>query len=295
MPERPSVPDTSARTSPETDKQSKPSPKHKPEFDIRNQATPERQGIQLRAKLTAQMRHISRPVEWAVFKVENVEEALWKQVSAVRAAEPTIQLPPGTYLVRAYYGYVTASKMIDVVKGRQTHATFVLNAGGLRILSHLVFVDTPNGSRATHFIYTGEADENGMRTLIAKSDVQGEIVRLNAGKYRVISRLGDANSVVSTDVEVNPGVLTAVEINHKAGVLTLKVDDSEGEKSATIKPNMVVFDENGKLVARVRGDTATTILAPGRYTVSAERAGKTVTTDIDIRIGEDKALNLDLE
>jgi len=295
LPERPAAPDTSARKSPEASTPRAPSSGHKPEFNIRNQSTPERQGIKLRAKLTAQMRHIGRPVEWTVFKVENVEEALWKQVSAVRASEPSIELPPGTYLVRAHYGHVSASKMIDVVKGKHTDATFVLNAGGLRILSHLVFVDTPNGSRATHFIYTGAADENGMRTLIAKSDIQGEIVRLNAGKYRVISRLGDANSVVSTDVEVNPGVLTAVEINHKAGVLTLKVDDPGGTQSSTTKPNMVVFDKNGILVTRVRGDKATTILAPGRYTVSAERAGKTVTTDIDIRIGEDKAVSLDLQ
>lgn len=292
LPERPSAPDGSVRKSQEPDAARTPSPLHKPEFNIRNQSTPERQGIKLRAKLTAEMRQIGRPVEWSVYKVENIDQALWKQVTAVRASEPTIKLPPGRYLVRARYGYVTASKMIDVTKGKLVDATFVLNAGGLRILSHLVFVDTPSGMAATHFIYTGDADENGMRQLIAKSDVQGDIIRLNAGKYRVISRLGDANSVVSTDVEVNPGVLTAVEINHKAGVLTLQVDDSSGQSSSTTA-NMVVFDANGKLVTRVRGGKTTTILAPGRYTVSVERAGKKVTKDVNIRIGEDKAVSLD--
>lgn len=294
VPEQPVDPDASAARTEEPDKPVKPSPEHKPEFDIRDRPAEERQGLRLRAKLTATMRTIGKPVEWTVYRVEDMEQALWKQVAATRAAEPVFKLEPGTYLVRARYGHVTASKMMAVSNGKLTDATFVLNAGGIRILSHLVFVDTPHGMRATHFIYTGEADENGMRTLIAKSETQGEIIKLNAGKYRIISRLGDANSVVSTDVEVSPGVLTAVEVNHKAGVLTLKVNDPNGQ-AAKAKANLVVFDENGTLVTRVRGGKTTTILAPGRYTVSAEQAGRKVTTDVNIRIGEDKALNLTLK
>ena len=290
---RPKTDETAARTQ-EPGDPAVPSPQHRPEFDIRDRPAEEKQGLRLRAKLTATMRAIGKPVEWTVYRVENMEEALWKQVAAIRAAEPVFKLEPGTYLVRARYGFVTASKMMSVSGGKLTDATFVLNAGGIRILSHLVFVDTPHGMRATHFIYTGEADENGMRTLIAKSETQGEIIRLNAGKYRVISRLGDANSVVSTDVEVSPGVLTAVEVNHKAGVLTLKIHGGDGDTPAD-KTDLVVFDENGALVTRARGGKTTTILAPGRYTVSAEQAGRKVTTDFDIRIGEDKALNLTLK
>ena len=290
------APAKSAARAGNPDKEAAPGPDHKPEFTIQDKAAPKLQGIKLKAKLTAEMRPISRPVEWSVYKVENSDQTLWKQVGAVRAAEPTMKLDPGQYLVRARYGHVTASKMIEVKSRKQSDITFVLNAGGLRILSHLIFVDAPRGKQATHFIYTGDADENGMRQLIAKSHIQGDVIALNAGRYRVISRLGEANSVVSTDVTVSPGVLTAVEVNHKAGVLSLKVDnDADAESSPKAKTNLVVFDDDGNLVARARGESVQTILAPGRYSITVERAGKKVTEDFDIRIGESKAIELNLE
>ena len=300
LPERPEsakpaapAPAKSAARAGDPDQKSEPRPDHKPEFKIEDKPAPTQQGIKLKAKLTAEMRPISRPVEWSIYKVENGDQALWKQVGAIRAAEPTMKLDPGQYLVRARYGHVTASKMVEVKPRKQSDITFVLNAGGLRILSHLIFVDAPRGKQATHFIYTGDADENGMRQLIAKSQIQGDVIALNAGRYRVISRLGEANSVVSTDVTVSPGVLTAVEVNHKAGVLSLKIDD-DADAPSTAKTNLVVFDDDGNLVARARGAAVQTILAPGRYSITVERAGKKVTEDFDIRIGESKAIELNL-
>jgi Ca-activated chloride channel family protein len=277
---------------PETSVES--SPVQQPELDIRNQDAPNRQGIKLRAKLTAEMRKIGKPLDWTVYKVEDADRALWKQVAAVRAPEPTFKLDPGTYLVRARYGYIAASKMVAVSEGKLTDATFVLNAGGLRVLSHLVFVDAPVDTAAMHYVYTGETDDNGVRQLIAKSETQGEIIRLNAGRYRVISRLGDANSVVSTDVEVSPGVLTAVEVNHKAGVLSLEVKGGPDRTDAAAI-NLVVFDTDGRLVVRMHGAEATTVLAPGRYTISAERGGRKATEDVDIRIGELKPVLLTIK
>ena len=301
LPERPEpskpatdAPAKSAARAGDPDQKTEPSPDHKPEFKIEDKPAPKQQGIKLSAKLTAEMRPISLPVEWSIYKVESGDQTLWKQVGAVRAAEPTMKLDPGRYLVRARYGHVTASKMVEVKPRKQSDITFVLNAGGLRILSHLIFVDAPRGKQATHFIYTGDADENGMRQLVAKSQIQGDVIALNAGRYRVISRLGEANSVVSTDVTVSPGVLTAVEVNHKAGVLSLKIDD-DADAPSTAKTNLVVVDDDGNLVARARGDAVQTILAPGRYSITVERAGKKVTEDFDIRIGESKAINLNLE
>lgn len=289
----PAAPDRVAVLTQEPDASATPATGRKPELDIRNQEAPDRQGIKLQAKLTAEMRKIGKPLDWTVYRVEDADKALWKQVAAVRAPEPTFKLDPGTYLVRARYGYIAASKMVAVSKGKLTDATFVLNAGGLRVLSHLVFVDAPGKTSAIHYVYTGETDDNGVRQLIAKSEIQGEIIRLNAGRYRVISRLGDANSVVSTDVEVSPGVLTAVEVNHKAGVLSLEVKAGP-DMTDMAATNLVVFDAEGRLVVRMHGDTASALLAPGRYTVSAEYGGRKATEDIDIRIGEAKSVTLKL-
>ena len=66
---------------------------------------------------------------------------------------------------------------------------------------------------------------------------------MGAGMPAIVT-VTPANSVVETEVRVSPGVLTAVELNHKAGVLTLAVS-GEAEGS----------DELG-LLAVLEGDEA---------------------------------------
>jgi len=264
-----------------------------PEVDIqRNDATGE-QGLALSAKLTASMRPISRPVQWSVFAITGEDRELWTQAAALRVAEATLELAPGDYYVEARYGHASASRAVTVTAGEITDATFVLNAGGLRVLSHLVFLDAPETTGAVHYVYSGERDANGMRQLIARSQIQGEIIRLNAGRYHLVSRLGGANSVVETDVDVNPGILTAVEVNHKAGVVTLTVAHN-GDEADPAPVLVTLLDETGATIARIEGRTGHAILAPGSYTVVAESDGRTTSEEFQIRIGEAKALDLEL-
>lgn len=265
-----------------------------PEVDARSAPDADHQGLRLRARLTAAMEPISRPVQWTVHAIEGSEPALWPQVAVAREPQPMIALAPGDYRVEAQYGHAVAARPLTVAAGSVTDATFVLDAGGLRILSHLVFVDAPPNEQALHFIYAGETDENGMRDLIARSEIQGEIIRLNAGRYHVISRLGSANSVVETDVEVNPGVLTAVEINHKAGVVTLAVPNAQDEP-AVVPVILQILDEAGAIVARIHGRNGHAILAPGTYTAVAESAGRIDRRNFEIRIGEAMTIDFTLQ
>jgi Ca-activated chloride channel family protein len=265
-----------------------------PEIDARSAPDADHQGLRLRARLTAAMEPISRPVQWTVYAIEGSEPGLWPQVAVAREPQPMIALAPGDYQVEAHYGHAMAAKPLTVAAGSVTDATFVLNAGGLRILSHLVFVDAPPNEQALHFIYAGETDENGMRDLIARSEIQGEIIRLNAGRYHVISRLGSANSVVETDVEVNPGVLTAVEINHKAGVVKLAVPNAQVEPAA-VPVILQILDEAGAIVARMHGQSGHAILAPGTYTAIAESAGRSDRREFEIRIGEAMTIDFTLQ
>ncbi len=264
-----------------------------PELDIESGEAEEQQGLTLRAQLTANLRPITRPVQWRVFAVQGADEALWPQVAAVRDASPTFVLPPGAYQVRVGYGHVTAVKQLTVRENSVTDATFILNAGGLRILSHLVFVDAPGQPAATHFVYTGARDENGMRQLITKSQIQGEIIRLNAGTYHLVSRLGNANSVVETDVEVDPGVLTAVEVNHKAGVVSFAVSGIQNDAADPVVTQ--ILDETGAVVARIRGLNGHAILAPGDYTAKVDAAGRRGATQFQVRTGEAKAIDLTVQ
>ncbi len=264
-----------------------------PEFDVTTepQTETESQGLRLRAKLTTRLQTITRALDWTIYRAIGDDPALWPQVATIREAEPEITLDPGAYLVEVRYGFVTAAKSLNVTDGAITDATFVLNAGGLRILSQLVYVESPLIEPAIHFVYSSNPDENGMRELIARSDIQGEIIRLNAGDYHVISRLGNANSVVETSVEVHPGVLTAVEVNHKAGVLTMVAVEEQGDGNSD-PVSIQVQDETGVIVAHIDGNMGHAVLAPGTYIVVAESGGRTDIQQLHIRIGE--VVNLDL-
>ena len=264
-----------------------------PEFDLRNSpADGERQGIRLRARLTEDMQPISRAVEWTVFAVEDAVRGKWRQVVSLSDPAPEIPLAAGDYVIHARYGHVTARKIITVGDGRLVDATFILNAGGLRILSTLAHVDPPPGERAVHFIYSAGTDASGTRELVAKSDLPGEIIRLNSGTYRIVSRFGSANVQFATDVTVKPGLLSAVEISHKAAVVEIDLAAGDDEPPDDTGSRWWIVDAAGNRVAEGLSPAAAFVIAPGTYRAFAEVQGRHVEQAFEARTGETKRLAL---
>jgi Ca-activated chloride channel family protein len=250
-----------------------------------------KESLRLRARITAATDPIARPIAWTVHRVDDSAEDKWPLVGERSAAEVAFDLAPGQYVVRAGYGAIKAAKVVVIQPRQQVDVTFILNAGGLRVVPALAFLDPPEGLNAKHWVFEAAADDRGNRRLFAEADRPGEVIRLNAGTYHLISRFGSANAVVEADVTVKPGMLTEVEINHKAGIVHLGFarHDTDGPPESV---QWQVNDSNGAVIMRANGARISQILAPGDYIAEVDYGGRKFEARFEIDIGETKEVNI---
>lgn len=251
-----------------------------------------KEGILLRAQITRNTGTITRPVDWDVYRIEDIASKKWRQVGSQQAPDAFFQLEPGHYVVRASYGAVRAAKLLTVEDEKVTDTTFILNAGALRVLPALAFLDPPEGTTAKHWVFRKAAKPGARRKLVAEATRPREVVRLNAGPYVLVSRLGKANATVETNITIRPGLLTEVEINHKAGVATFAVTGSSADKPLP-DAQWELKDGKGKIVVRSKGGAPSHVLAPGQYVMTARLEGKSYESAFRIDIGEALTVEID--
>ncbi len=250
------------------------------------------EGLRLRGQITSATATITRPIDWTAYKVEDAKADRWRKIASVETAEASISLPPGQYVVRASYGAARAAKVLVVKPGKRIDATFILNAGGLRVVPGLAFLDTPKDISAKHWVFGASANEKGKRRLFAQSTAIGEVVRLNAGTYTLVSRFGNANAVVETNITIRPGTLTEVEINHKVGIVSFRLKNPPDEASGKSSVKWQLVDGKGNIIVRTDGNEMKQILAPGSYRIMVEHKGKSYTSEFMVEIGETKAVEI---
>ena len=87
--------------------------------------------------------------------------------------------------------------------------------------------------------------------------------------------------------------MTEVEINHKAGIVTF-VSESlpAGTQKDKVKTSWELKDSKGTIVVRSTGLQTAHILAPGKYVMTADIAGKSYKSDFSIDIGEAKTVDI---
>lgn len=194
-------------------------------------------------------------------------------------------------MVRAGYGAIKAAKVIVVQPQQKVDVTFILNAGALKVMPALAFLDPPEGIGAKHWVFEAATDERGNRRLFAETDRPGEVIRLNSGTYHLVSRFGGANAVVEADVTVKPGMLTEVEINHKAGIVHLGFSrhDTDGPPKTV---QWQLSDASGTIVMRADGARVSQILAPGAYIAEVDYGGKKFKAEFEVDIGETREVNI---
>jgi ribosomal protein L3 len=123
--------------------------------------------------------------------------------------------------------------------------------------------------------------------LIAHSENGGELLKLPAGLYRVESRMGEGNVVAVTDVRVRPGKMSAIEVNHQAGVARLNF---VGAPDALVTWDVRPID--GVKIASLTGITQKLALKPGTYLAEAHVNGETLTAKFNIAAGEERDIML---
>lgn len=245
---------------------------------------PGRAKLALEALLTADSPPIDRGLVWRIFELGDANMPP-KLVTLSRDAKATLELNPGQYAVNAAFGRAHLSQIVTLEAGRRQMETFVLNAGGLRVKTAIAGAAGTIPANARYDIYTDERDQSGNRRRIVSNLRPGLITRLNSGLYYIVSRLGDANALVSADVAVEAGKLTEAVVSHEAGKVTFKlVKEAAGEAQADCQ--WIIMTDSGEIVKETAGALPSHLLAPGNYSVSARWGGKLFTRTFAVRSGD---------
>jgi hypothetical protein len=228
---------------------------------------PGEEGLELSARFTEQGDELVRDVEWKI-RVGSGNEVFRGITTKVDAA-----LAPNDYQVEATYGSSHFVQVISVQPGTRVIVNFVLNAGGLRIMPRINGIAAPGPSHSAIYAASGE--------LIKTSYTPGEIIKLSAGDYRIENRFESGNAVTYAKVHINAGRMSAVEINHQAGLAHLNHKPSGG---AELQWDIV--DQGGVTLPPISGQDA--ILKPGHYLASFGQ----FKTEFDIAAGQTRNINL---
>ena len=230
-------------------------------------------------------------IVWRVYLTPTDAKDLPLLVATIKDPAPTIKLPAGEFLINAAFGRSYVTRRVKLAEGDAAKEKFVLNTGGLRLSAKLLDgANVPDGS--VHFsLYNDEQDQLGNRTLVAGKVPPGEIIRLNAGIYHLVSTYGDANAVVQADISVEPGKLTEAVVEHQFARVTLKLVDQQGS-GALADTRWTILSDSGATVKESAGALPTHILAPGKYLVVAERAGEKYSQKITVAAGETRQIEV---
>jgi hypothetical protein len=239
---------------------------------------PGQESLALSARLTTMSLHIAKDVIW---QVRNDSGELVLDATANELQSP---LPPGEYVVEAQYGAVSLRETVRLGEGNSIAVNFVLNAGGLRVLSSLK--DLPiDGIQPKIMVYSLSGIDKGK--LIAHSESAGELLKLPAGLYRVESRMGEGNAMAVTDVRIRPGKMSAIEVNHQAGIARLSfVGAPDAQVSWDVRPI------DGLKFKSLAGITQKLALKPGTYLAEAHVNGEILTAKFNIAAGETRDIML---
>lgn len=245
------------------------SPSHDVAIEV---VAPGREGLSLSARLTDDGGLIELPMNWTIRNMEG------QTVYSSHSPGADVLIPPGDYAVDIRYEAVRLSSVVTLLEGNRLMVSYVLNAGGIRILPRVKDVGLPAAKpRSRIFAVGGKSDGK----LVAISEVPGEIIRVPAGDYRVESRFTSGNVMAFIDVHVKPGRLSGVEIDHKAGLARLAFVGSAEEDVL-----WNVRNGNGEAIASAEGVNADVVLLPGTYTASAVVGHEELTATFEIASGE---------
>lgn len=251
-------------------------------LDLSPQHAPE---LVLSARLTDDGPALRSGVVWRVFAAKPGADGKLPLVAQANGGTASLRLDPGTYLVHCGFGYAGRTDRIELGKGIK-EAALVLNAGGL-VLQAEATEDRPLKTEAVRFdIFSMETDEHGERKAVARDVKPGEMVRLAADTYYVVSRYGSVNAQTHADVDVKAGKLSEVTLYQKAAEVTLKLVGAPGGE-AIADTKWSILTPGGDVVTEGVGAFPSFILAAGGYTVIARHDDQVFQRDFEVESGED--------
>jgi hypothetical protein len=233
---------------------------------------PGNEGLELTARLSETGGLIERDISWML------RDDLGAVVYEGKSSVANISVPPGDYTIEAAYGAAHFSQDLTLLQSNHLMVSFVLDVGGIRVLPRVKNIG-PAPAGAQSFVYALSGHNRGK--LVTISNVPGEILRVEAGDYRIESRFAAGNAVAVADVHVKAGIMTAVEIDHAAGLARLSY---VGAPNANV--SWQVTDADGETLAPIEGLSASLVLKPGTYVARAKVGNESLSANFVITEGQ---------
>jgi hypothetical protein len=174
---------------------------------------------------------------------------------------------------------------VTVWPGKRVEDIFNLQAGGLRLYATLANEPLLADNALGFNVFSEETDQFGNRRRVIANAKSGVVLRLNSGTYRVVSKYGDANSIMEVDVTVEPGKLTEATIDHQAGKVTFRLVERQGGE-ALADTIWHIYSTDGELVRKSGGAFPTHVLAAGEYDVRVEHGGQEFAARFAVGVGD---------
>lgn len=241
--------------------------------------------IVLSAILSEGAAPLTSGITWRIYSIEIQADGSYKLLHKLNDARAAVTLPPGEYLVNAAYGQANVTKRVQVWPAKRSEDVFTLQAGGLRLYATLAKEPLLADNSLSFNVFSEESDQFGNRRRVIANAKSGVVLRLNSGTYRVVSKYGDANSVMEVDVKVEPGKLTEATIDHQAGKVTFRLVERQGGE-ALADTIWKIFSSDGELVRKSGGAFPTHVLAAGNYSVRVKHGGQEFAAKFSVGIGD---------
>jgi hypothetical protein len=239
---------------------------------------PGNEGLELSARLSESGGLIERDISWTLRDAQGA--VVYDQTTELAH----VAVPPGDYFVEARYGSASFSQSLTLLEANRLMVSFVLEVGGIRVLPRVQGLGL-TAAQTQSLVYALSGADKGK--LITISKVPGEILRVKSGDYRIESRFTAGNAVAVVDVHVNSGLMSAVEIDHSAGLARLSY---VGAPNARV--SWLVSDDHGAQLPAIDGLSANVVLKPGAYTAKARIGTELLTASFDIAAGQERDILL---
>ena len=234
--------------------------------------------VRLTAMIVADAKPIPEGMMWQIFRQTDDGG---RGPLATRSSDPTpvLKLPAGRYLIEGRFGNALRDMPVEIKADQETEAKLVLNVGGLQLVPAVAGAADPDAD-ISNTIFA--ADD--LTTPVVANATAGAVIYLSAGRYRIVSRYGNANSVAEDDIQVQRGKLTQAKINHRAAPVSFRLVGKAGGAPLP-GASWVITDQTGRTIKRSDEATPTYVLVEGTYQITANQDGKTFAKSITVEQG----------
>jgi hypothetical protein len=237
---------------------------------------------------SARFGHDGTPIvgglHWRIYADRPDQGGVFRMLKEDSGAQPTFVLPAGGYILHVTFGLASAAKPIQL-RSDAVREVFDIPAGGIKIEGRVGNVKVPTG-QISFDIFKGSQFEPGERQPLVSSVLTGEVVLVPEGTYYILSKYGDGNAVVRSDVRVQSGKLTDITVTHRAAAVMFKLVSKHGGE-ALANTDWAVMSPAGDVITESKGAFPRVILAEGEYKVIARNNNKVYQQDLTIIPGVD--------